>query len=856
MIKTSSFRTGDLVIFGNYPQTRVTDPDLLETLNSKSLTWRYYNYFTNGEPELYMRYSDVTFAGERYRAVYFAHYRPWSTTLSADYSDQIFNGYELKQVYWFKYEPVVWCVLDPDSGLMMTESIIDSQPFHNYNYDGYGDSDQTHYASNWAYSSLRTWMNSDFFNTAFGDEMDHIKYTVLETPGRYSSTYSVEETNDRVFPLTYADVTTESYGFSSDNAAGEDAGRTAFGTDYAKCQGLYVDVSTGNYYSGASDWFLRTPRYTDEIIRVFYSGGINDGTTTNYCTGIRPALTADLKTAFSKSLLSLYENTEPLDDSGVTLSWTSKAYNSSVQKPAVTVKNAADETLSEGTDYTLEWSGDSKLPGTYTVTVNGTGSYTGSVSKTYTIGKQALASSRITLSWTSKPYNSAVQKPTVTVKNAAGTKLTEGTSYTLSWSGDSKLPGTYTVTVKGKGNFSGSVPMTYTIGKQALNASRITLSWTSKAYNGEVQKPTVTVKNAAGTKLTEGTSYTLSWSGDSKLPGTYTVTVKGKGSFSGSVPMTYTIGKQALAASRITLSWTSKAYNSAVQKPTVTVKNAAGTKLTEGTSYTLEWSGESKLPGTYTVTVKGKGSFSGSVPMTYTISKQALAASRITLSWTNKAYNGEVQKPTVTVKNAAGTKLTEGTSYTLEWSGDSKLPGTYTVTVKGKGSFSGSVPMTYAIGKQPLNASRITLSWTSKAYNGEVQKPTVTVKNAAGLRLTEGTSYTLEWSGESKLPGTYTVTVKGKGDKYSGSVSKTYIISKQALAASRVTLSWTSKAYNGKVQKPTVTVKNAAGLTLTDGTSYTLTWSGESKQAGEYTVTVKANGDRYSGTVTKTYSIK
>ncbi len=566
------------------------------------------------------------------------------------------------------------------------------------------------------------------------------------------------------------------------------------------------------------------------------------------------------KGRYSGTVTKEYKITkQPLAASRITLSWTSKAYNSSVQKPTVTVKNAAGTTLTEGTSYTVSYSAESKAPGTYTVTVTGKGSFSGSVTKEYTITKQALTASRITLSWTSKSYNSSVQKPTVTVKNAAGTTLTEGTSYIVSYSAESKAPGTYTVTVTGKGSFSGSVTKEYTITKQALTASRITLSWTSKAYNGEVQKPTVTVKNAAGTKLTEGTSYTLEWSEGSKLPGTYTVTVKAKGDkYSGSVSKTYTISKQALAASRITLSWTSKAYNGEVQKPTVTVKNAAGLKLTEGTSYTLEWSGDSKLPGTYTVTVKGKGDkYSGSVSKTYTISKQALASSRITLSWTSKAYNGEVQKPTVTVKNAAGLKLTEGTSYTLTWSGDSKLPGTYTVTVKAKGDkYSGSVPMTYTIGKQALIASRITLSWTSKAYNGEVQKPAVTVKNAAGLTLTEGTSYTLEWSGDSKLPGTYTVTVKGKGDKYSGSVPMTYTISKQALASSRITLSWTSKAYNGEVQKPTVTVKNAAGLRLTEGTSYTLKWSGESKQTGDYTVTVTAKGDKYSGTVTKTYSIR
>nr|MCR5781146.1 RICIN domain-containing protein [Clostridia bacterium] len=373
----------------------------------------------------------------------------------------------------------------------------------------------------------------------------------------------------------------------------------------------------------------------------------------------------------------------------------------------------------------------------------------------------------------------------------------------------------------------------------------VSLSAATVTYNGSVRSPSVTVKDTRGQTLKQGTDYILTVPGGRKNAGTYTYTAAGKGFYRGTLSADLVIRKQALSASRITLSWTDNEYNGEVLKPAVTVKNAAGVTLTEGTSYTLTWSGDSKLPGTYTVTVKGNGNFSGSVPMTYTVSKQALSASRITLSWTSKPYNSAEQKPTVTVKNAAGLTLTEGTSYTLTWSGDSKLPGTYTVTVNAKGDkYSGSVPMTYTIGKQPLDASRVTLSWTSKVYNGEVQKPTVTVKNSKGLTLTEGTSYTLTWSGESKTPGTYTVTVKAKGDKYSGSVPKTYTITKQPIDASRVTLSWTSKVYNGDVQKPTVTVKNSKGLTLTEGTSYTLTWSGESKTPGTYTVTVKAKGDK------------
>ena len=149
----------------------------------------------------------------------------------------------------------------------------------------------------------------------------------------------------------------------------------------------------------------------------------------------------------------------------------------------------------------------------------------------------------------------------------------------------------------------------------------------------------------------------------------------------------------------------------------------------------------------------------------------------------------------------------------------------------------------------------MTLSWTSKPYNGSVQQPTVTVKNAKGYTLTEGSSYTVAYSADSKNPGTYRVTVTASGAAYTGSVSKTYTITQQPLDASRVTLSWSSKPYNGSVQQPTVTVKNAKGYALTEGSSYTVAYSADSKNPGTYRVTITASGAAYSGSVSKTYTI-
>ena len=72
----------------------------------------------------------------------------------------------------------------------------------------------------------------------------------------------------------------------------------------------------------------------------------------------------------------------------VVLSKNTFTYNAKVQKPTVTVINAL--ILKEGVDYTLKWSSDSpKNAGTYTITVTGTGAYTGTEKVTFKINKAA-----------------------------------------------------------------------------------------------------------------------------------------------------------------------------------------------------------------------------------------------------------------------------------------------------------------------------------------------------------------------------------------------------------------------------------------------------------------------------------
>ena len=302
---STSYKVGDLIKFGSYPQSEVKDSVTLDTLNKTKTEWISYGYYSgNGNygsmaPSDFMFYRDVTVGGVMYRGVRFSLYRPrWNEeTAGSEYkSCQSENGYEPNAVYWFRFEPVTWRILDPSDGLVISESILDAQAYNNYMqrvFDDYndkiyyfGDSGKTYFASNYAKSSIRNWLNDDFYNTAFNvEEKANIKPTLLETTSTYSTEYDSPATEDRIFLLSVWDMVNTNYGFS-DYFEMNDAARLAKGSDYAKAQGLLVSEK----YDGNSWWFLRSPCSSYEAGYVDCLGN----TKANYMVchsdyGIRPA---------------------------------------------------------------------------------------------------------------------------------------------------------------------------------------------------------------------------------------------------------------------------------------------------------------------------------------------------------------------------------------------------------------------------------------------------------------------------------------------------------------------------------------------------------------------------------------
>ena len=300
--EAAGYSVGDIITFGSYPQSEVTkesDSATYVKLEAATKNWISYGYYSGDgsygsmQPGDWMKYADITLGGEKYRAVKFTQYRPYYTERPSPSgrSHQDDNGYTVNNIYYFKYEPLKWQVLDPTKGLVLSKSIIDSQAYSNTIYSnskGYtNDAAGEKYANDYATSSIRKWLNEDFYNIAFTSaQKQNILPTTLDNKA-YSTDYSKYDsvsTTDNVFLLSCSEAQNASYGFTDNTSSTET--RKAVGTDYAKAQGLYVESNKGPY------WRLRSAGYSSShACGVKSDGYVNDYdyvySTSN---GVRPAL--------------------------------------------------------------------------------------------------------------------------------------------------------------------------------------------------------------------------------------------------------------------------------------------------------------------------------------------------------------------------------------------------------------------------------------------------------------------------------------------------------------------------------------------------------------------------------------
>lgn len=312
------------------------------------------------------------------------------------------------------------------------------------------------------------------------------------------------------------------------------------------------------------------------------------------------------------------------------------------------VVNSGSKTLTKDTDYTLQYFDNTNV-GTASVLVVGAGTYAGIAAvKTFTI-TQATGALSYNQSSITIDYVKGATVTNVLTKTGDGTMTYSSSNTavaTVSAGGvvSMKGPGgpiTITANMAGDKNYTAATASyQLTINKKQVTptALTVTLSQSSFVYNGNVQKPVVTVLDG-NEELTESTDYTLTWPSDCTNVGTKTITITGNGGYDGTITKTYSITQ---ATNTITLN-TDDAYvfvGSTVTR-TAQVKFGTPSYSSSSTTYATVDSSTGVVTGkaagsaTITVSVAGTTNYTG-VSASYKINVR-------NSSITNFAYTGGAQ---------------------------------------------------------------------------------------------------------------------------------------------------------------------------------------------------------------------
>ena len=332
-----SLQNGDVVVIGSYPQTKVTDSTLIKNLDAASKYWHDYPYYSKNtnyteaqtlptkQNKSMMQYADFTYNGVKYRAVKINQYRPIDVLKVPDSEGkQSNNGYIKGTVYYFKYEPIRWVILDKSSGLLVSEKVLDAQPFNAYYQLANGKAMSTindeASASNYYYSTVRHWLNADGnFDTEYGNcNFLNTAFSSTERSALKTNSYTIYDGGastvalDYVFLLSKSDATTYKGNYTStDN------------TDYAEAQGMSKrGGATGTpwYTSTFSD--KTNVYYVQDRIIKSSSDSVLLSVITSTQTGIRPAIKVDIS---SSAVVGPLKLTTKLNSStgNFSLSWNS-----------------------------------------------------------------------------------------------------------------------------------------------------------------------------------------------------------------------------------------------------------------------------------------------------------------------------------------------------------------------------------------------------------------------------------------------------------------------------------------------------------------------------------------------------
>ena len=289
-----------------------------------------------------------------------------------------------------------------------------------------------------------------------------------------------------------------------------------------------------------------------------------------------------------------------------------------------------------------------------------------------------------------------------------GSVTVPASDYTVEYEGDTtnaSSDGVKVVVSPKTSNITGTASAKYYIDRKDINGATVLTS--PLEFNWEEQTPEITVV-MNGTTLVFEQDYTIEFKDTRVDAGRKFGYIHGQGNYDQTFEFGFDIEEKNIADCTVELSIDETEFNWKQQEPVVTVTDGTHT-LVEGTDYEVTYPADMTSAGEKTVTVTGKGNFTGTADKTYTITQKALADCTIELSIEKTEFNWEKQEPEVTVTDGIHT-LVEGTDYEVTYPGDVTGAGEKTVTVTGIGNFAGTVDKTYTITQKDLADCTVELS--------------------------------------------------------------------------------------------------------------------------------------------------
>lgn len=342
----------------------------------------------------------------------------------------------------------------------------------------------------------------------------------------------------------------------------------------------------------------------------------------------------------------------------------------------------------------------------------------------------------------------------------------------------------YTYMVEGIGNFTGSFPMQLVVTRDKtlnFNSASVTLDKKKYKYQGKpLQKPDVGIEQfkLGGQILKENLDYDYEVCANG-IEGAYimispTDSARDKGYRGCKRVDLKLVGDRKIneaapgANWKDTLLFSQKTVNKngGIFQEKTNLLTFGSDPLVEGIDYSIKYSNAKKV-GTVTVTFTGKGRYTGSLKLRYSITPNCEDKDLRILWGDNVTVNGETlsvlyQKggatPDLTIKDQDSVVLKYKTDYTMTCK-DNKTPDTdMTCEIIGKGNYKG-YRKTISLKVLPGDLSRASLTVSDKPYStrNNAWKSTVKLTDVNGKTLSAGKDYdrllTYDYDQEQSPPG-------------------------------------------------------------------------------------------------------